>query len=157
MHTGLSMKKPLGIRPGLLLHDGLSTKDRILAAAGNESWFAHTFNNKSILLQPPLEPQTSQDYRDMTTEIMEGSTRKELGAVFCFSIEVGEDMHRVSFEWRKMKKSEEYSKAKGFKLVRLYTISNDTRLGSGNNDSSSQGRLSTPPSDNGDEILALLM
>jgi hypothetical protein len=43
MHTGYSGKGPLGLKAGIMLHNGLSTKDPILAVAGDESQFAHGF------------------------------------------------------------------------------------------------------------------
>ena len=57
VHTGYSGKKPLGTRPGMLLHNGTSSKDPILATAGDESQLGarvYAFNLESIILMPPL-------------------------------------------------------------------------------------------------------
>ena len=72
MHTGFSMKQQLGAMPGgLLPHHGKSKKDPLLAAAGPEAKFFRTFNNKSIILLPPLEPGKNQlKHKDMATEII---------------------------------------------------------------------------------------
>jgi hypothetical protein len=72
MHTGFSRKQQLGAMPGgLLLHDGKSKKDPLLAPAGPEAKFFRTFNNKSIILWPPLEPGKNQlKHKDMATEII---------------------------------------------------------------------------------------
>jgi hypothetical protein len=70
-------------------------------------------------------------------EIMQASTSKGCDVVFCFDIEVGEKMHRESFEWRQIKRSSDDSEAKGIELVRLSTSSNDAQ--SSSVDSSRQG------------------
>ncbi|OJD17689.1 hypothetical protein AJ78_02214 [Emergomyces pasteurianus Ep9510] len=99
--AGYSNKTILGTRPGLVLHNGKSSKDPILAAAGEDS-----------------QQATSTNY---AVEIMRGAVTDEQIAAFHFAIEVGSDgkMIREEFEWRKLKKGKDDAKGRGFRLVRL--------------------------------------
>lgn len=55
----------------LLLYDGNSKKDPLLAAAGPEANWFRTLNNRSIILLPALEPRKNQlKHEDMATEII---------------------------------------------------------------------------------------
>ncbi|KAJ5778833.1 hypothetical protein N7457_006553 [Penicillium paradoxum] len=117
MQTGYSGKPPLGMRTGFILRNGMSSKDLILAAAGDESRGLHAFNPDGIIFLPPLDSDSKSDRLD--TELM----RAELGTnnhiAFHFSIEVGEKKQREVFAWRKVKKGDDQAKRNGFKLVRL--------------------------------------
>jgi hypothetical protein len=122
VHTGYSASGPLGRRPGVLLHNGTSKKDPILAAAGDESQFAaraYSFNNESIILMPPLRGSTAAQTGDFVTERMRASVSS--GQVtFDFDIEVGsgDKLRQERFQWRKIKKGTDGSaKEGGFTLV----------------------------------------
>ncbi|KAI9923874.1 hypothetical protein ASPWEDRAFT_26423 [Aspergillus wentii DTO 134E9] len=108
MHTGYTSKGPLGARPAMLLHSGMSTKDPIIVAVGEESHGVNAFNLNSVIKLPALEGD-GKDGR-MDTEIMRAGTSAAHDVTFYFSIEVGEKRIREEFEWRKFKK--------GFTLVR---------------------------------------
>ncbi|KFY16825.1 hypothetical protein V492_01065 [Pseudogymnoascus sp. VKM F-4246] len=159
MHTGYSGAAPLGFKPGLLLHNGMSTKDPILAVAGNESQFAarvYAFNANSIIMLPPLDLRAS--HQAMTTEFMRPSATGDNGVTFAFSIEVGEKLRRERFEWRKVKKGDgDEAIPTGFKLVRLSSSSkkSDPSTG-GSSGSSSNGDRSSSPTGNDGEVVALL-
>ncbi|KFY97929.1 hypothetical protein V500_01847 [Pseudogymnoascus sp. VKM F-4518 (FW-2643)] len=70
MQTGYSGKPPLGMRTGFLLRDGMSTKDPLLAAAGDKSRGLHAFNPDGIIFLPPLNPDPKSD-RMVILSIME--------------------------------------------------------------------------------------
>ncbi|KAH8820630.1 hypothetical protein F5884DRAFT_764709 [Xylogone sp. PMI_703] len=125
-HSGFSGKKPLGFRPGLLLHAGMSRKDPILAAAGNESP-SRSLNPDTIVLLPCLDP--SADSSTMAIEKMRLATT---AGSLRFSIEVSEEMQREEFEWRKIKKGEDSNaQSGGFRLVRLSSGSQRAQSSSG--------------------------
>ena len=66
MHTGLSGKGPLGIRPGQILYDGTTRQDSIIAAAGFESMASsriYAFSVNSVVLLPRFQPVQSQETR----------------------------------------------------------------------------------------------
>jgi hypothetical protein len=117
MQTGYSGKPPLGMRTGFLLRDGMSTKDQLLAAAGDESRGLHAFNPDGIVFLPPLHPDPKSDRMD--TELMRAEPGPNNDVAFHFSIEVGEEERREEFAWRKVKKSDDQANRNGFKLVRL--------------------------------------
>jgi len=148
LHTGYRDTTPLGKRPGLLLHNGKSNKDPILAAAGDESRHAtraYAFNLKSIILIPPLEP--TDDSEALITESMHARTSGDHHVVFDFTIEVGhgEKVQREQFEWRKIKKGvDKEVKDGGFRLVRSAQST------------SGQATSSSSPADDV-EVLALLL
>lgn len=82
MHTRLSGSLLLGLKAGVLLHNIMSTKDPILAVAGDESHFAgwiYAFNPNSVIMLPPLEARAS--HWAMTTEIMRLGTTSDNGLV----------------------------------------------------------------------------
>ncbi|KAI2462984.1 hypothetical protein F4781DRAFT_418104 [Annulohypoxylon bovei var. microspora] len=120
-HTGYSFSGPLGIRPGMILYNGTSTKDRILAAAGDESQMGarpYAFNPNTIILLPPRVPGSKFMVREMMRARSIGN-----GVTFQFSLDVGlgEKTGRETFEWRKIMKAEKDEEAKqgGFKLFRV--------------------------------------
>ncbi|KXG47242.1 uncharacterized protein PGRI_011120 [Penicillium griseofulvum] len=117
MHTGYSGKPPLGMRTGFLLRNGMSNKDPLLAAAGDESQGLHAFNPDGIVFLPPLDADPKSDRMD--TEPMRAEPGANNDIAFHFSIEVGEKKRREEFAWRKVKKGEDQAKRNGFKLVRL--------------------------------------
>ncbi|RMJ23656.1 hypothetical protein PHISP_05475 [Aspergillus sp. HF37] len=96
---GHSGKAPLGFRNGILLHDGMSTKDPILAAAGDES-----------------EGLYVQIHR-MGAEIMHVAKSADHGVVFRVSMDAGDgEDQRENFEWRKVDRgNDEQAERKGFK------------------------------------------
>ncbi|OBT40529.1 hypothetical protein VE00_08985 [Pseudogymnoascus sp. WSF 3629] len=156
IHAGLSGSSPLGFKAGVLLHNGMSTKDPILAAAGDESLFAgriYAFNSNSVIMLPPLETRAS--HRAMITEIMRPSTTSDNGVTFVFSIEVGEKLQRERFEWRKFKKGNgDEANPGGFTLLRLSSSSKNTDPTTSG--SSSRGDCSSSPTGNDCEAVALL-
>ncbi|KAJ6184808.1 hypothetical protein N7519_006109 [Penicillium mononematosum] len=117
MQTGYSGKPPLGMRTGILLRNGMSSKDSLLAAAGDEARGLHAFNPDGIVFLPPLDPDPKSDRMD--TELLRAEPGPNKGIAFHFSIEVGEKNLRQEFAWRKVKKGEDQAKRNGFKLVRL--------------------------------------
>jgi hypothetical protein len=117
MQTGYSGKPPLGMRTGILLRNGMSSNDPLLAAAGDEERGLHAFNPDGIVFLPPLDPDPKGHRMD--TELLRAEPGPNNGIAFHFSIEVGEKNLRQEFAWRKVKKGEEQAKRNGFKLVRL--------------------------------------
>ena len=154
-HNGLSAKGPLDTRPGWYLHNGTSSKDPILAAAGDESQHAsvvYGFNLNTIIRLPPLQPSTKS--KAMVTEFMHATTTRNHGVAFRFSIETGsENMQREDFEWRKTPKSTDAEKG-GFELVRLLSCSNEAKPNV--SDSDGQGLVPPPASDSGCETVAMI-
>ncbi|KAK4040416.1 hypothetical protein C8A01DRAFT_46230 [Parachaetomium inaequale] len=148
IHTGYSGKTPLGTRPGVVLHYGMSSKAPILAAAGYDSqWSASilSFNSESVILMPSLLPATART-SNFVTEKMPAFVRGGQ-VVFSFSIEVshGKEPRREKFEWRKFAKDvDETAKEGGFKLVRLPSPRSSTKL------------ADDTDADAGSEVLALL-
>jgi hypothetical protein len=128
MQTGYSNKPPLGMRTGFLLRDGMSTKDSILAAAGDESQGLHAFNPDGIVFLPPLDPDSKSDRMDTELLRAESGTKNDIS--FIFSIEVGEDERREQFAWRKVTKGDDQAKRNGFKLVRLFSSKDTLQMGS---------------------------
>jgi hypothetical protein len=134
MHTGYSLKPPLGSRPGVHLHRGPNSHDAVLAAAGDESqWSATVYavNNRSVILLPPLEDMKN-NLQQLVNEPMLARTvggRVEDGVSdgeqvrFGFSIEVGHAMRRENFEWVKVAKGGETDgkeiKAGCYNMIRL--------------------------------------
>ncbi|KFY15651.1 hypothetical protein V492_01848 [Pseudogymnoascus sp. VKM F-4246] len=158
-HTGYSAKGPLGSKAGMILHNGLSTKDPILAVAGDESTFsAHivAFNVNSVIMLPPLEDDRAS-HRAMTTEMMRPSAMSKDGVAFIFSVEVGEKLRRERFEWRKFKKGDGGDEASpgGFKLLRLPSSSKTTRANTGSSSSSKGDDDLSLTGDDG-EVIAVL-
>ncbi|KAK2004476.1 hypothetical protein LX36DRAFT_676869 [Colletotrichum falcatum] len=122
IHTGLSGRGPLGARRGMLLHNGTSSKDAVIAAAGDDSVFAgraYAFNSATVVHLPPLEPRAS--VRGMDTEAMRAGLADGGEVVFRFSVEVGEKRQRERFEWRKIEKGGEGAAARsgGFRLTQV--------------------------------------
>ncbi|KAI0386658.1 hypothetical protein F5Y04DRAFT_242075 [Hypomontagnella monticulosa] len=124
VHTGWGGKGPG--RPGMILHNGPTDKDLMLAAAGEEGEKASTYSPNSIITLPALSGGAPGQY---CTEVMRASKNMDT-VVFRFSIEVGQkELHREDFEWRKSKGDEvkdfvESPWKCGFKLVRLSTHQN---------------------------------
>jgi len=121
VHTGYSMSGPLGSRPGVILHNGTSRKDPLLAAAGDESQTSSTIygmNPRSIVLMPRMHLGPGATTNDLFNEMMLAATvPTDKGVAFRFAIEVGiEKVYRESFEWRKIK--DPVTKKGGYKLVR---------------------------------------
>ncbi|KFX89845.1 hypothetical protein V490_06781 [Pseudogymnoascus sp. VKM F-3557] len=159
IHTGYSAKGPLGSKAGIILHNGLSTKDPILAAAGDESMFAahiFAFNVNSIIMLPPLEDDRAR-HRAMTTEMMRPSAMSKDGIAFIFSVEVGEKLRRERFEWRKFKKGDGGDEASpgGFKLLRLPSSPKNTDSNTGGS-SKSKGNGDSLLTGNDGEVVAVL-
>ncbi|KAI1762135.1 hypothetical protein GGR53DRAFT_468635 [Hypoxylon sp. FL1150] len=155
-YTGYSGRKPLGTRPGMLLHNGTSTKDPVLAAIGDESQLAapfYAFNLNSVMLLPPLSGKA--DPKDFVTEVMRARTLGDCGFAFRFSVEVskGGRLRRETFEWRSIKKGEnDDARNGGFRLVQVGGP--ETREGRAESGSSSSKAAAT--TDEGGEVLALL-
>lgn len=107
-------------RPGIVLHNGTSDKDPVLAVAGEEHGW-NDFSPNSVITLPPL-PGSPQE---RCTEIMGAGTSGKT-VYFRFSIEVGhgKELRREEFVWQACK-GEEAKKLVdapwecGFKLTRL--------------------------------------
>ncbi|KAJ5177665.1 uncharacterized protein N7500_000364 [Penicillium coprophilum] len=110
MQTGYSGKPPLGMRTGFLLRNGMSTKNPLLAAAGDESQGLHAFNPDGIIFCHHLI---------QTPKVMRAEPGTNNDIAFHFSIEIGEKQQRQEFAWRRAKKGDDGVKKNGFKLVLL--------------------------------------
>jgi hypothetical protein len=147
VHTGYSGKGPLGTRPGVLLHNGMTKNDPVLAATGDVSQFAarmYAFNNESIILMPPLSGASRKV--EFVTEQMTASVDSAGQVVFRFAIEVndGKTTRREPFEWRKIEKgTDDAAKEGGFRLV-----------ASGRSQPATSGASSSAGAD---DVVALLM
>jgi hypothetical protein len=132
LHFGLGLiqRGPLGMRPGIYLHNGTTIRDPILAAAGDEDQWSqryYAFNNKSIIVMPYVAGDEDDGMnREWHTEYMVGSTtEEEHGVVFRFALNAGPDdredlFKRERFEWKKFKKGTDKDyPGGGFKLFRL--------------------------------------
>ncbi|KAK2020540.1 hypothetical protein LX32DRAFT_315455 [Colletotrichum zoysiae] len=121
LHMGLGVKAPLGARNGLLLRNGTSSKDAVIAAAGDDLPLAarvHAPDKPTTIVHlPPLEPRANT--RGMDTEVMRAGPAGD-DVVFLFSVEVGERQQRERFEWREIKKrGDDAAKPGGFRLVQV--------------------------------------
>ncbi|TFB01191.1 hypothetical protein CCMA1212_007033 [Trichoderma ghanense] len=110
---GWSCTKPLGARAGFILHNGVSSNDAVLAAAGDITVFeqrVNPFSNRSHILLPPLpkNEKTQASQQPTVTEVMIGKTIAEKGTVFRFSVEVGRALHRRHFEWRRLARDDSW-------------------------------------------------
>jgi hypothetical protein len=153
MQTGYSGKPPLGMRTGFLLRDGMSTKDQLLAAAGDESRGLHAFNPDGIIFLPPLHPDPKSDHMD--TELMRAEPGTNNDIAFHFSIEVGEEERREEFAWRKVKKGDDQANRNGFKLVRL-SSSQQTSQRNGSSSVQKSSSSSSPLAGQHGETVAFL-
>ncbi|KAI4858990.1 hypothetical protein F4820DRAFT_441099 [Hypoxylon rubiginosum] len=116
-HSGLK-----GDFPRVVLHNGPSDRDPLLAAACEERrvGLVDRYSPNSTIQLPPLAP--AADPTEFVKEVMQARTVGESGMGYAFSIEVdhGGKLVREDFEWRKSKKgSNEEFKDGGFKLLRL--------------------------------------
>ncbi|AEO60615.1 hypothetical protein MYCTH_2309975 [Thermothelomyces thermophilus ATCC 42464] len=149
-HTGYSGKTVLGTKPGLLLHNGTSKQDPILAAVGDTSQLAaraYVFSPESIILLPPAADIPSAP---MATEYMHARTSGD-DVLFFFEVEVGlgEKLHRRQFIWKKAKKGVDPDvKQGGFRLEWRPSVAGD--------DPGSLGVSSSSPVDDQWETVALL-
>jgi hypothetical protein len=126
VHLGFSTRGPLGTMPGIYLHNGKSTADPVLAAAGDESQLAqrvYAFNNRSVIMLPALSrDKQTMSSDEWTRELMVGSTTEGSdGVVFRFAVDICRDgggaVARERFEWRKFKKGTDAEHPMGgFKL-----------------------------------------
>ncbi|ETS79278.1 hypothetical protein PFICI_09131 [Pestalotiopsis fici W106-1] len=148
IHMGLSPAAPLGLRPGILLHDGPSKENRLLGAAAWRTPFSPNslaFSIRSALLLPPFVPGGSSP--GFIEEIMTVRHRSPYGATrglsctatsvavpyqcqvrpdndfgFYFSTGLGRngDVTRENFCWRKVEKhGADDIGSGGFDLVQL--------------------------------------
>lgn len=133
VYLGMTWKSPLWNKPGVMIRNGTSKNDPVVAAAGDESaWAArvYAFNVNTIIMIPPWEPGTNSGPTDMG--MMRGEPSGEHDVVFRFRLEAGEKMLRENFEWRKFKKGAgDDAKKAGFKLVRLFSGSRAEKSGDG--------------------------
>jgi hypothetical protein len=104
LHTGFSGSEPLGNKPDLILYNGLTKPEPILAAACESSALsarASSFNITSVILMRPVGsagPFDAERHHFMNEPL---STGKTAGAVsFAFSVEVtiDEKVRRQRFE-----------------------------------------------------------
>ena len=166
VHTGYSGSGPLGTRPGLLLHNGMSKTDPILAAAGATSQWgvrAYSFTNESIIMMP-LAGHTE----DFVQEQMRASIGAAKQVTFSFSIEVShhvdggrQEVRRERFEWRKVEKgTDDRAKEGGFKLVAAASSAANGKPPADISGASSSSAASSPPSPaatDGHDALAFLI
>lgn len=136
MHTGYSMKEPLGPKQGLHLYNGPTTNDPLLAAAGDDSVLStFSLNNNSRIFLP------ARRRRGLSQEMMRAYITADRHVAFSFSLEVGsgKKRRREVFEWRNIEKSErdESTEHGGFRLFRLPPDPEQNAPGGGG--SSSQG------------------
>ncbi|KAL5050522.1 hypothetical protein BDW71DRAFT_216472 [Aspergillus fruticulosus] len=106
MQTGYSGKLPLGMRTGFLLRNGTSSRDPLLAAAGDEAPGLHAFS-----------PDGIGECGRMDTEIMRAEPDMDNDMAFHFSIEVGAEREQRRRERGRGPKA----RRKGFKLVRVWS------------------------------------
>jgi hypothetical protein len=136
------MSGPLGAKGGLHLYNGASTKDPLLAAAGEDLPFSRVYNllqRTSRVWLPGLGSGGG-----LVPELMRAHTTADGHVAWRFSIEVGagEKMRREAFEWRKVKKSErdESTTHGGFKLVSVSADDGEKENGSAGKGDESGGR-----------------
>ena len=151
--TGFSRSGPLGSRPSIILHNGTSRKDPLLAAAGDPPAalsMIYGVNPSSIIMMPQMHPGPGATTSDLATEILLAVTvPTDKGVAFRFAIEVGTGKgDREQFEWRKIK--DPVTKKGGYKLVR------PSRERAGDSSAAGSSSQAASPSSAGDETLALL-
>ncbi|KAK4207139.1 hypothetical protein QBC37DRAFT_406480 [Rhypophila decipiens] len=113
IHYGYTPRGPLNFHPGLYVRNGVTNKEPVLAAAGDETrlpvWIS-TFSLESVILLPPVDLEAKNPTRDLVEEILRASTTSTAAAgtegngarhvTFRFAIEVGVKMReREEFEW----------------------------------------------------------
>jgi hypothetical protein len=132
LHFGYTTRGPLHFGQGFYLRNGDTTKDPILAAAGDElpiPSLVRLFDPRTSIKLPPLD--TEKNPRDMITEILRASNGKEHGVTFRFAIEVGiKKRHREEFEWRKTKGSKEVGGHETQNRYTLYRLASNPPLAS---------------------------
>jgi len=105
INTGLIPRKPLGMKPGLILHNGPSHKDSILSATCPESVWSATwlaFNTNSLIMLPPVHPTPNATKKDMVKEKMVAETiAGGEGVSFRISLVIGKagEERIEAFEW----------------------------------------------------------
>lgn len=106
-HRGASVKPPLGLRTGGVLHNGLTTHDPIVAAVGENDTGAYAYRSKdlntsSIIIFPDGKG-------GLKTEVMDGVITEDKEVAFRFSMDIGprRETRREKFEWVKFKKGED--------------------------------------------------
>ncbi|KAM7191371.1 hypothetical protein V8F33_008974 [Rhypophila sp. PSN 637] len=112
IHYAYTPRGPLNFRPGLYLRNGVTNKEPVLAAAGDETrlpvWIS-TFSLESVILLPPVDLEAKNPTRDLVEEILRASTTSTAASeieggtkrhvTFRFAIEVGVKMReRDEFE-----------------------------------------------------------
>ena len=135
-------------RAGVVLHNGTTSKDPMLAAAGEEPGW-NDFSLNSVIMLPPLPGSPHEN----CTEIMRTGVSGKV-VHFRFSIEVGhgKELRREDFVWQTCK-GEEAKKLVGgpwecgFKLTR---VDNQVEGGSGAASKEAHGQTTE-----GQEILAM--
>lgn len=152
-HTGLSGRGPLLSAPGSYIYNGPETSDGILAAIGDESMASArvlAFNSNSVIMLPPIEPTGTNRF---TNTKMVPRSSKEHGATFQFTIEIGHDLRKETFEWRKLAKGDEdYGGAGGYRLVALPQRTNETNE---TNATQSESASAVAPEVEGEKVAVL--
>ncbi|KAI0439964.1 hypothetical protein F4803DRAFT_529111 [Xylaria telfairii] len=152
LHTGYSMKEPLGPKQGLHLYNGPTTNDPLLAAAGDDSMVrALPLNNNSRVFLP------ARRRRGLSQEMMRAYITADKHVAFSFSLEIGygKKRRREVFEWRNIEKSErdESTEHGGFRLFRLPPNPEQDAPGGG---SSSQGASTSSAAASTDDVVAVM-
>ncbi|KAL2132206.1 hypothetical protein VTI74DRAFT_4093 [Chaetomium olivicolor] len=176
LHFGYTPRGPLNFGQGFYLRNGTTTKDPILAAAGDEfplPMLSVFFVSKAIIMLPPVDEEKNP--RDVVREEVRAVRRKgeqgERVVGFRFGVDGvlvhgGKRRAREEFEWwkgrgkGKGKKGEEADNGNGdlqgsrdYRLVRVATT-----VASGKAGSSSAAAKSMPDADDNDgEVLAELV
>ena len=116
IHSGVSGDEPLGRKPGVVLYNGATRKDAVIAAAGFESQWdsrAYSFESDCIVMVPLYE-----DHGKWLTLKMSGViASSDIKFVIHFKVEMEDKPVREKFEWHKVK--EHRSKPDGFELFRM--------------------------------------
>ncbi|KAI0414755.1 hypothetical protein F5X98DRAFT_239377 [Xylaria grammica] len=154
IHTGYSMSAPLYTNQGIYLYNGPTTKDPLLAAAGDDSGLFRSLpvNNNSQILIP------SRKSNGFTTEMMRAYITQDKHAAFRFSIEVKacKTMRRQLFEWRSINRSERGDNGAEHGGFRLFLLSSELDQDMPSGESSSQGASTSSAAAPKDDVVAIL-
>lgn len=119
-HRGATVKPPLGLRTGAVLHNGLDTHDPIVAATGENDAGVYAYRSKDLNTSSVLIVPDGKG--GLKTEVMSGIITADKEVAFRFSMDVGPPgaAHREEFEWIKFTKEKHSEHAgPGYRLFRL--------------------------------------
>lgn len=105
LNLGFKSGGVLDDRPGLILRNGTTLQAPVIAAACHQSINSLSFmdfDTQSIILLPKLSNQAGGPiHRDLVESRMLPHLSPSKNITLRFSVEVGENGHRETFEWRK--------------------------------------------------------